>query len=182
MKRSAIIAGLVGVMLIPASLAVAQTEDTPVVKQLRTGNGDPSSCSNYLENGEPQLLRLQDGTRAQNGARWGDGPMSSEQAPFQRDGFGPGECDGDCDGDGPFGPFGPGAEEAPYGLNGDQDGDGYGPGEAGFGAGPLDGTGPIHDGPEDGTGNQFGPGAGGNANASPGGPASQNGSGPGGNR
>ena len=173
MKRIFLVLGTVTALMIPASLAVAQSDDAPVMKQSRLGDGNPADCSYYLEKGEPQMIRLQEGAQTQAGARWGDGPMGSEDAPFQREGFGPGECDGDCDGEGPFGPFGPSAGDAPYGPFGDQDGsgDGYGPGAAGEGAGPQAGT-----------GNQFGPGPGGNATASPGGSAHQHGAGAGGNK
>lgn len=173
MKRVLTVGGLVIALLIPASLAVAQSDDAPVMKQSRLGDGNPADCSYYLEKGEPQMLRLQDGRQEQAGARWGDGPMDSDEAPFQRGGFGPGDCDGDCDGEGPNGPFGPGADGAPFGPFGDRDGtgDGYGPGEAAGG-----------DGPQDGTGNQFGPGPGGGTQSSPGGSAHQHGAGSGGNR
>ena len=184
MKKSLMVLGLVVALMVPASLAVAQSDDAPVAKQTRLGDGSFEDCPYFIEKGEPQMLRQQDGVQTQAGARWGDGPMGSDEAPLQREGFGPGECVGDCEGDGPYGPFGPRAEDAPYGPLGDQDGDGasYGPGEAGYGAGPQDGTGPIQEGPQDGTGNQFGPGPGGDTTASPGGSANQHGAGPGGNK
>lgn len=161
MKRSALVVGIVTALMIPASLAVAQNDDAPVMKQSRLGDGNQADCSYYLEKGEPQMVRLHEGTRTQTGARWGDGPMGSEEAPFQRHGFGPGECDGECEGEGPFGPR---ADDPPYGPFGDQDGSGagYGPGEAGNGAGPQNGEGPLHQGPGDGSGSQFGNGPGSN--------------------
>lgn len=167
MKRTAIVISLVAALLVPASLAVAQSDDAPLATQTRLGDGSPNDCPNFIENGEPQMIRQQDGVQTQVGGRWGEGPMGSDEASFQRNGFGPGECTGDCEGDGPHGPFG------------DHDGSGasYGPGEAGNGTGLQDGTGPVQERTLDGTGNQFGPGPGGNATSSPGGAANQRGSG-----
>lgn len=184
MKRSATVLGLVAALMIPASLAVAQADDAPQTKQIRLGDGTPLGCSYFIEKGELKMIRLQTGAQSRTGSRFGEGPMGSEAAPFQRQGFGPGECIGECDGDGPFGPFGPNAEEAPYGPFGDQDGDGtgYGPAATGHGPGPQDGTGPIQAGTQDGIGNEFGPGSDGNASASPGGSTNQNGAGPGGHK
>jgi hypothetical protein len=180
MKRIVTVLGLVAALMIPASLAVAQADDAPETKKIRLGAGDPSSCSYYIEKGEPQMIRLQAGAQSQTGSRFGEGTMGSAAAPLQRQGFGPGECDGD----GPFGPFGPTAEEAPYGPFGDQDGDraGYGPATTGNGPGLQDGTGPIQAGTQDDIGNEFGPGPGENASAPPDGPANQNGAGPGGHK
>jgi len=184
MKRSATVLGLVAALMIPASLAVAQADGAPQNKQIRLGAGTPSDCSYYIEKSEPQMIRIQIGAQSQTGARFGEGPMGSATAPFQRRGFGPGECGVECDGDGPFGPFGPTAEDAPYGPFGDQDGDGagYGPATTGNGPGPQDGGGPIQAGNQDGIGYEFGPGPGGNASASPGGSTSRNGAGPGGHK
>ena len=128
MKRSAMVLGLVAAMLVPASIAVAQSDEAPVAEQTRLGDGNPEDCSYYLENGEPQMLRLHEGEGLQNGAGWGQGSADG----VHRNGYGPGECDGECEG------FG------------------------GYGAGPGDGSGPRNDGPRDGSGNQFGRGQGGN--------------------
>ena len=157
MKRSALVFGLVVALLVPASLAVAQSDDAPVAEQARLGDSHPEDCPYYQANGEPQTLRLHEGEGQQKGAGWGQG---LEGAPH-RAGYGPGECDGECEGEGPFGPH---AEDAPYGPFGDQDGSGpsYGPGQGGNGAGPQNGEGPLHDGPHDGSGSQFGNGQGSN--------------------
>jgi len=173
MKRSAIVISLVAALLVPASFAVAQSDDTPVATQSRLGDGNPNDCPNFIENREPQMIRQQDGVQTQTGARWGEGPMGSDEAPHQHNGFGPGECTGDCEGYGPHGPFGPSEKDAPYGPFGDQDGSGaaFGPGEAG------NGPGPVQERTQDGTGNQDGPGPGGNATSSPSGAANQRGSG-----
>ena len=125
MKRSALVLGLVTAMLVPASIAVAQSDEAPVAEQTRLGDGNPEDCPYYQENGEPQMLRLHEGEGLQTGAGWGQG---SADGPH-RAGYGHGECDGECEG---------------------------------FGAGPRDGSGPLHEGSRDGTGNQFGRGQGGN--------------------
>ncbi len=181
MKRSATVLGLVAALMIPASLAVAQADDAPQTKQIRLGDGTPLGCSYFIEKGELKMIRLQTGAQSRTGSRFGEGPMGSEAAPFQRQGFGPGECIGECDGDGPFGPFGPNAEEAPYGPFGDQDGDGtgYGPGEC---VGECNGDGPFGPnaeeapygpfGDQDGDGTGYGPAATGH------GPGPQDGTGP----
>lgn len=158
MKRSALLVfGLVAALLVPGSVAVAQSDDAPVAEQTRLGDGTPEDCPFYQANSEARMLRLHEGEGQQNGPGWGQG---SEGAPH-RAGYGPGECDGECEGEGPFGPR---VDDAPYGPFGVQDGSGasYGPGQGGNGAGPQNGEGPLHDGPRDGSGSQFGNGQGSN--------------------
>ncbi len=196
MKRSAIVITAVTAMLIPATLAVAQADETPVQEQARVAEGNEFS----FEYGDSFLLRLSEQTQTQAGPFQGEGPMGSKDAPYKN---GPNDCDGNCDGPngpqgvgnthgeqdgtGPIegqGPFGPQNGTGPVGACvGDCPGP-YGPlGDGNTNsnaAGPQDCTGPNADPPEDGTGNQFGAGQGDTATASQNGAGDQRG--PGGNK
>lgn len=71
MKRSALVLGLVTALLVPASIAVAHSDDAPVAEQTRLGDGNPEDCPYYEENGDARMLRLHEGEGRQNGPGWG---------------------------------------------------------------------------------------------------------------